>query len=316
VQTESLFKTNQKMNPEPDIVVYHGDQDGFCGAWLLHHVFPNAEYVKASYGDRNLFDFIVGISSNKIVFFVDFTFSLLRENYDIAKIAKHVVIMDHHKTAIEKLNNLECNNVTKILDNSRSGCKMVYDWLIENDPYVPLPCNASSIVSTVCDYDLWTFKLAGTQNIFAAIASYPMTFDSWNRMCLMSNGALYAEGAIIERYRATLVDSIIKDNIVMLDLNDEIRIFAVNTQNEFAVAGSKLSKLNFNKHKIGATFYFNYDGMIVSLRSPDDGPDVSDIAKKFGGGGHAHAAGFQVKYCDILMLSNGKTGSIRITREQ
>jgi nanoRNase/pAp phosphatase (c-di-AMP/oligoRNAs hydrolase) len=35
-----------------------------------------------------------------------------------------------------------------------------------------------------------------------------------------------------------------------------------------------------------------------SLRSRDDGPDVSEIAKRFGGGGHEHAAGFRCSRLD------------------
>jgi len=35
-------------------------------------------------------------------------------------------------------------------------------------------------------------------------------------------------------------------------------------------------------------------GRVFSLRSRDDGADVSSIAKQYGGGGHARAAGFRV----------------------
>ena len=36
-------------------------------------------------------------------------------------------------------------------------------------------------------------------------------------------------------------------------------------------------------------------GFVFSLRSEEGGLDVSEIAKKFGGGGHKHSAGFKVK---------------------
>lgn len=35
-------------------------------------------------------------------------------------------------------------------------------------------------------------------------------------------------------------------------------------------------------------------GRTFSLRSAEDGVDVSEIAKRYGGGGHKHAAGFKV----------------------
>jgi len=53
---------------------------------------------------------------------------------------------------------------------------------------------------------------------------------------------------------------------------------------------------------MGATRYHEYpfvvvvtdDPQKVSLRSRPDGADVSEIAKKLGGGGHKHAAGFSL----------------------
>ena len=56
-------------------------------------------------------------------------------------------------------------------------------------------------------------------------------------------------------------------------------------------AGNILSK----GEPFGATFYYDGEGVNWSLRSDDNGVDVSDIAKKFGGGGHKHAAGFRTR---------------------
>jgi nanoRNase/pAp phosphatase (c-di-AMP/oligoRNAs hydrolase) len=47
-------------------------------------------------------------------------------------------------------------------------------------------------------------------------------------------------------------------------------------------------------HPFAATYYIDSTGKyIYSLRSREGGIDVSDIAKSFGGGGHAAAAGFE-----------------------
>ena len=43
-----------------------------------------------------------------------------------------------------------------------------------------------------------------------------------------------------------------------------------------------------------ACYWDTADGRIFGLRSADDGMDVSAIAKQYGGGGHAQAAGFRV----------------------
>jgi len=41
------------------------------------------------------------------------------------------------------------------------------------------------------------------------------------------------------------------------------------------------------------------DGRVFSLRSTDEGLDVSAIAKQYGGDGHRNASGFRVAYADL-----------------
>ena len=41
-------------------------------------------------------------------------------------------------------------------------------------------------------------------------------------------------------------------------------------------------------------YWDTLQGRVFSLRSTDDGMDVSEIAKQYGGGGHRNAAGFTV----------------------
>jgi hypothetical protein len=55
-----------------------------------------------------------------------------------------------------------------------------------------------------------------------------------------------------------------------------------------------------------ATFYLEGPTVIVSLRSSKEGDDVSEVAKKFGGGGHAHAAGFKINFREFVQLMDGR----------
>lgn len=43
-----------------------------------------------------------------------------------------------------------------------------------------------------------------------------------------------------------------------------------------------------------ACYWDTEEGRVFGLRAADDGVDVSEIAKEYGGGGHAKAAGFKV----------------------
>jgi len=38
------------------------------------------------------------------------------------------------------------------------------------------------------------------------------------------------------------------------------------------------------------------EGRVFSLRSNDEGVDVSEVAKQYGGGGHRNASGFKVSF--------------------
>jgi hypothetical protein len=57
----------------------------------------------------------------------------------------------------------------------------------------------------------------------------------------------------------------------------------------------------FDMNRSGAMIAPN--GRTFGLRSAEDGMDVSEIAKKYGGGGHKHAAGFSVKFSRSAELS-------------
>jgi len=47
-------------------------------------------------------------------------------------------------------------------------------------------------------------------------------------------------------------------------------------------------------YPFAAVFWVSQSEKTYSLRSRENGIDVSEIAKKYGGGGHKHAAGFKI----------------------
>jgi hypothetical protein len=61
---------------------------------------------------------------------------------------------------------------------------------------------------------------------------------------------------------------------------------------------SELGNLGYDKYPNAVIVVYNINlsigKVILSLRSHNDGPNVAEIAEKFGGGGHAHAAGFSI----------------------
>jgi hypothetical protein len=60
-----------------------------------------------------------------------------------------------------------------------------------------------------------------------------------------------------------------------------------------------------NKHHYGITYYDDGDIRKFSLRSKGN-VNVAEIAKKYGGGGHPNAAGFQLKIIPETVLTNNQ----------
>lgn len=268
---------------KPDICIYHGNcADGFTAAWAVWKRWPDIEFAPGIYGEAPP---VVG---GKNVLMVDFSYKrpLLEA---MLEDARTVTILDHHKTAEADLAGLGHHvNADILFDMTKSGAMLAWEFC-HGDAAPP------RLVQHVQDRDLWQFKLPGTRAIQAAVFSHPYDFQVWEDLAAdcedaSSRERLIAEGEAIERKH-------FKDIAELL----------AQTTREMVIGGFKVSVANLpytlasdaaNKLAQGAPFgacYFDRnDGKrVFSLRAVDGGEDVSLIAAKFGGGGHAKAAGFQ-----------------------
>lgn len=141
----------------------------------------------------------------------------------------------------------------------------------------------------------------------ANIFSHPYDFDEWDKLVERANDPtgdgwhdLCMEGVAIERKH-------------FKDINELI----TNCAYRMVIAGHDVPVLNcpyffgsdachiMAKGQPFAAYYWDTpNGRTFGLRSADDGMDVSEVAKKFGGGGHKHAAGFSIKFRRNLPLES------------
>lgn len=285
--------------PERPLVIYHaGCWDGFCAAWLFHHAFPDAEFVPAHHGTPP--PDVTGLD----VFIVDFSYKRpVMLNICIA--AKSLTVLDHHKTAEADLNGLDddcelrgCVRPTVVFDMDKSGGRLAWEYLQENTngeffwgpgaDNEPEAVDPPWIVDYTEDRDLWRWRLPASQAINAAIRSYPLDFDMWDRLHKESPEILANGGRAILRREQQIIDQHVR-HAANIDIAGH-RVPAVNATVLTSEIVGELAK-----GKPFAVGYFDrHDGKRVwSLRSDPDGLDVSEIAKAFGGGGHKHAAGFE-----------------------
>jgi nanoRNase/pAp phosphatase (c-di-AMP/oligoRNAs hydrolase) len=143
-------------------------------------------------------------------------------------------------------------------------------------------------VDYTADRDLWRWALPDSREVNAALRSYPLDFEVWDRLWAEeSPESLKRDGAAILRAEEVTIQVHI-DRAREIDF-DGYKVLSVNATSLFSEIAGRLSA--------GRPFgmcWFERDGVRqYSLRSRDDGVDVSEIAKAHGGGGHAKAAGFE-----------------------
>lgn len=266
------------------LVIYHGPgcPDGFTAAWVAWRWFRERRGVTpelhaAQYGDPppDVLD--------RDVLIVDFSYprpTLLEMWFGCARSLR---VFDHHKTALHELADLPfCT-----FDEARSGAGLAWDALFHA---LPRPW----LVDYVEDRDLWRWRLEGSREVSAALATYEHDLETWDRLGRSDGGTLNTlmeEGRAILRYQARVVRSHVEKARRCRLAGVEVPV--VNATTMISEIGNELAQ----GAPFAAMWFEAQDGSFVySLRSRAEHPDhadVSEVAKRFGGGGHRHAAGFK-----------------------
>jgi len=269
------------------LCVYHGNcADGFGAAWVFKR-----------YADRE-FDFHAGVyqdappdCSGRDVYLVDFSYKrpVVEE---ILKVATRVVLIDHHKSALDDLWELYAAKPPRLehlTSLEHSGAVLAWQWFhgtnIEGMP---------ELLRHIEDRDLWRFLLPGTREIQANVFSYPYDFGVWDDLMAQPVSELRAEGKAIERKHFKDIAELVKVCRREMTIGGIVVPVASLPYTLTSDAGHLMATEHVSK--IGVCYWDTPAGRVFSLRSTDDGPDVAEIAKQYGGGGHPHASGFRVPY--------------------
>lgn len=272
-----------------DLVLYHANcPDGFCAAWVLRTAFPEATFTPAYYGQRP------PKVRGKHVLIVDFSYP--RATLEAMRTeAASLQVLDHHKSAQAELEGLPyC-----VFDMDRSGARLAWDHLAILgllpqkfhgwDTHLFELGEAHWLVDYVQDRDLWRWELPQSRAINAALSSYQRDFAVWSMLARRTPDDMIKEGEAIVRYQQTVIDTHVR-NATLISLQGHT-VPIVNATTLQSEIGNALCE---NK-PFSVTWFDRQDGSRqFSLRSREDGVDVSEIAKIYGGGGHRNAAGFTI----------------------
>lgn len=271
------------------LIIYHGNcADGFSAAWCFWRKYGEGADYHAGVYQQPPPDV-----TGRQVFLVDFSYKRGVVEVMLSE-AESVTLIDHHKTAIEDLQPLfmqdswtgEPKQLAYFTDLDRSGATLAWDYLFPNEPR-PL------LLGHIEDRDLWRFKLPGTREIQANVFSHEYTFAQWDKLMSANQAELLqmtAAGAAIERKHHKDIAELVAVCKRRLTIGG-VEVWAASLPYTLT---SDAGHLMAAGEPFAACYWDTADGRVFSLRSQEDGADVSEVAKKYGGGGHVHASGFKV----------------------
>lgn len=330
MEIQAELDATRKNEPEPKtLCIYHGNcADGFGAAWIVRKAFWQ------NHGVGSDIEFYPGVYQQEPpdctglnVIIVDFSYKRPIMEKIVAQ-AKSLVLLDHHKSAVEDLTpmfaemalvarkcfvtesgtgneeyRLACgfkNWVT--FDLNHSGAMLAWKH------YFPMK-EPPALIKHIEDRDLWKFSLPGTREIQAAVFSYPYDFEVWTALMEGKEGDLLNAGKAIERKHFKDIEEFLKvaqHSMTIAGWNVPVLNCPYFWSSD---AGHMMAKAYKDGTMFSACYWDQPDGRVFSLRSCENGMDVSDIAKQYGGGGHKNAAGFKIPHAraDIFGIRDAET---------
>lgn len=263
---------------------YHRvDYDGKCSGAIVKMKHPDCELIGIDYGDQFPWDLI---HEDDVVWMVDFCLQPFSDMVRLKAKCRKLIWIDHHKTAIEaaELEGFECEGVRCI---GLAGCEST--WNYTHSTTMP------SAVYYLGRYDVWDHKNPNVLPFqFGIRLDNPLAVDVnwWHEVFCNEHRVteIVKVGQTIQKYQEQSHAGVCQ--LAGFDLRWEgLRWTVINGP----YRGSMVHKSRFDpaKHDAMLGFYWTGSQWMFSLSTDRPDIDVSAIAKKYGGGGHRGAAGFQ-----------------------
>jgi oligoribonuclease NrnB/cAMP/cGMP phosphodiesterase (DHH superfamily) len=258
-----------------DFVIYHGDcSDGFGAAYSAWKLLGDrAEYHSAKYGEPP------PDVAGKNVVVLDFSYDNATTKR-LIKEAKSFLIIDHHKSAMVELHDVSCTR----FDMNHSGAMLAWKFFHPGK-------EAPRLIKFIEDRDLWKWEIPYSKEFSAAFDMVKFDFEEFDKYLDDSEVDNAQErGAYILAYSKTVISKIAKNASPRKVGGKEVLV--VNSPHWMSEIGAALSL----KCDFAVIWFYDHEArqVKVSLRAHHEDSDVSEVAKKFGGGGHRKAAGFSL----------------------
>lgn len=294
----SLLIKPVESDPNP-LILYHGHNcpDGFAAALAAWLYFDGkAEFIGLDHGDVKSVDDLPKLQG-RAVYILDFSFAPEIMQHIEERAAK-LVLLDHHKSAADRLTGFACRCGVVHFDMKKSGARLAWEFFL---PERPLP----DLVRFVEDRDIWVWQYPQSAGFLSALDMEPFEFARWQEIASFDAAQLaaYVErgSAMDEKYKK--LASLIADGAQELTFNGHHGLM-VNAPGVFhSLVGDMLSR---QSGTFALMWSIDKTGVVKAGLRSRSGFNCIPLAESMHGGGHAQACGFKMSTERLFELLSGK----------
>jgi len=295
------------------IVFHHNDPDGRCAAAIVRIRYEAADQLWVKDGTGKM-DFVElnyhthdfrDVLPNETVFIVDYSLPPEIMN-KILSVTKDVTLIDHHASTPGKMKEYvgEYTAVVKC-DGPDSGCSLTWQHL-----YPEVADDMPEALQLIRDYDTWTHAIYPASTYFTTglnLFDCDPTSMVWEDLLGFERNPDYVAEDIIQigRNCVEFRNSLAKTACDEFGFETEWEghkcfIIYCSTMRSSLFFGDRIKD-----YDICIMVVPHGNGVTIRLYS-DERVDVSEVAKKFDGGGHKGAGGFVCAEIPEAFLPGGK----------
>lgn len=302
------------------LVYHHDDADGLMAAAIVRYAIlkqpkeqiPDFVFQQFSYNKADDFKDLSSITKDSFnqVYMVDCFLGVQQVKYLLQEFGENFIWIDHHLSAIEAWKKDGSGQIEGIQNTFNSACYLTWQFFFGKA--VPVP----ECVNQVNNFDIWKKTEVWDsitypwQLVISTFLNNPATFDN----------ALFLDEEKMKQYIQAIGVPIMKyDEKIQKSMLQSVMRVKLNIPGfpEFLFINSPLKTSRLfedylqeseieNKDKIKGfinAYILKPNVWSVSIyRASGSDFDAQAIAKKYGGGGHKAAAGFQISDQDFRKL--------------
>jgi hypothetical protein len=288
---KTLSPLNLLIKPDPNdhqpLILYHGHHcpDGFAAAlaaWLFYA--GKAEFLGLDHGDVKSVDGLPALAG-RVVYMLDFSFEpeIMRA---IEQRAVKLVVLDHHKSAAEKMTGFVCRRGVVHFDMNKSGSRLAWEFFL---PGQAVP----DLVRFVEDRDIWVWQYPQSAGFLAALDMEPFEFARWRDIARFDAAqlAIYVERGKAMDEKFSKLAAGIAEGAQDLVFNG-VKGLMVNAPAVFhSLVGDLLSK---QSGTFALMWNIDKSGVVKCGLRSQRSFNCIPLASSMHGGGHAQACGFKM----------------------